>query len=695
MKDILENLNEKQKTAVLHKDGPLLILAGAGSGKTKVLTTRIAYLIKEYNVDPYNILAITFTNKAALEMKNRIESMIGKTSLIASTFHSFGVRILRENCERLGYLSNFNIMDSDDVLTLIKKILKDLNYDSKTFSPYMIRNKISSSKNEFVMPNEYKKYVRSEEDDVIYKVYKKYQEILFKNNAVDFDDLLILPIKLFNENPDILNKYQERFKYILIDEYQDTNHAQYLLVKMLSAKYKNLCVVGDDSQSIYLFRGANYKNILNFEKDYKDCKTILLEQNYRSCKNILAAANSIIKNNEYRKDKNLWSDNDEGDKLSYYRAFDEVDEVFYCIRKIKELLASGVNYSDIVILYRTNAQSRVFEEEFLKQNLNFKVVGSFYFYSRKEIKDLLSYLRLIHNSNDDISLTRAINTPKRGIGLKSISDIEKTASLYNTSMFDAIKDGKELEFKNLILELKDQVDKVTLTELIDLILDKSGMKKALKEEKTLEADIRLENLEEFKSITKSFEEREGLISLEEFLLEVSLVSDVEEYKNDPNRISLMTMHSVKGLEFPYVFIVGLEEGLFPHYNSFNSSEELEEERRLMYVAITRAKIKLFLTNAKKRMIFGKEQVNIPSRFINEIDEELIDFENADNTKIVKKEKNIYTEDVNYEYGDKVEHDKFGLGVVIGINNNIISIAFNNKIGIKQFLKNHKSIKKVN
>ena len=380
---MLDGLNNEQKEAVMYKDGPLLILAGAGSGKTKVLTTRIAYLIREYGINPYNILAITFTNKAALEMKTRIEKMIGSTSLICSTFHSFGVRILRENCEKLGYASNFNIMDSDDVLTLIKKILKELNYDSKTFNPYMIRNKISSCKNEFVMPNEYKKFVRSEEEDVIYKVYVRYQEILLKNNAVDFDDLLILPIKLFNENPIILDKYQDRFKYVLIDEYQDTNHAQYLLIKMISAKYKNLCVVGDDSQSIYLFRGANYKNILNFEKDYKDCKTILLEQNYRSCKNILKAANDVIKNNEYRKDKNLWSDKEEGDKISYYRAFDEIDEVFYCLRKIKELLVKGASYSDIVILYRTNAQSRVFEEELLRENIPFRIIGSFYFYSNK------------------------------------------------------------------------------------------------------------------------------------------------------------------------------------------------------------------------------------------------------------------------------------------------------------------------
>ena len=691
---MLENLNDKQKEAVLHKDGPLLILAGAGSGKTRVLTTRIAYLIEEHNVNPYNILAITFTNKAANEMKERITKLIGNTSITTCTFHAFGVKILRENYKLLGFTSNFNIMDSDDTLTLIKKILKEMGLDPKQFSPYMIRNKISSCKNEFVMPDEYKKFVCCEEDDVIYKVYSRYQEILFKNNSVDFDDLLILPIKLFIDNEDVLERYQERFKYILIDEYQDTNKVQYILAKMLSKKYKNICVVGDVDQSIYGFRNADYRNILNFEKDYKEGKTIFLEQNYRSCKTILNAANEVIKNNKERKDKNLWSENDEGDKISYYRAYDEVDEVFYCIRKIKELVKKDVPYSDIAILYRTNAQSRVFEDNLLKENLPYKIVGSFYFYSRKEIKDLISYLKLINNPDDNLSLMRAINTPKRGIGEKSIEKIEQEATMFNTSMFECLREKKELEFKNLILELKEKVSEVTLTELIDLVLDKSGLRKTLEDEKTLDSSIRLENLEEFKSITKSFEEREGLISLEDFLLEISLVSDREEYKEDQDRITLMTIHSVKGLEYPYVFIVGLEEGIFPHKNSMDSETELEEERRLMYVAITRAMKKLYITNAKKRMLYGEERICIPSRFVNEISEDLLDVENQDKNTVVKKEKNVYTSDVDFSYGDKVMHEKFGMGVVIGINKDIISIAFNKSVGIKQLLKNHKSIKKV-
>ena len=690
---MLEGLNEKQLEAVKYKDGPLLILAGAGSGKTKALTTRIAYLIKEYNVDPSNILAITFTNKAAREMKERIEKLIGKTNLQASTFHSFGVKILRENYEKLGYKNNFVLMDSDDSLTLVKKILKDLGYDPKRFSPYMIRNKISNNKSEFILPDEYKSFVHSEEDDIIYKVYKKYQEILYKNNSMDFDDLLILPIKLFNEYPDVLDYYREKYKYIMVDEYQDTNRAQYLLIKMLAAKYRNIACIGDNDQSIYMFRGANYKNILNFENDYKDAKIIMLEQNYRSTKNILNAANSVIKNNKLRKDKNLWSDKEVGEKISIYKAYDEIDEVFYIIRKIKELLSSGASYSDIAILYRTNAQSRVFEQELLKQNIPFRIVGSFYFYSRKEIKDLLSYLRLILNSDDDISLTRCINTPKRGIGNKTVSELEKTASLNNISMYEAIKDGKALEFKKIIEELKEDLNNCSLTEFIDLVLDKSGMRESLKNEKSLEADIRLENLEEFKSVTKNFEERVGVISLEEFLLEISLVSDIEEYKDDPNRVTLMTVHSVKGLEYPYVFLAGLEEGIFPHRNSY-SKDELEEERRLMYVAITRAMKKLWITEAKKRTIYGCESVSIPSRFINEIDDELINFENKNEKREVKREKQVYDSDQTFNYGDKVNHDVYGDGVVIEVTKTILTVAFNKNVGIKKILKNHKSIRRV-
>lgn len=693
---MLESLNDYQKEAVLHKEGPLLILAGAGSGKTRVLTTKIAYLIKEYDVDARNILAITFTNKAAKEMKTRIEELIGKTSIQASTFHSFGVKILKENCEKLGYKSNFIILDSDDSLTLVKKILKDFNLDPKRFSPYMIRNKISSNKNELIMPDDYKKFVYNEEDDVVYKVYKKYQEILKQNNSLDFDDLLILPIALFKKNPDVLAYYQDRYRYIFIDEYQDTNYAQYLLTKMISAKYHNICVVGDNDQSIYAFRGANYKNILNFEKDYPDCKVVMLEQNYRSTKTILNAANSVIKNNKERKDKNLWSLKESNEKITYYKAADETDEVHYILKKVKELVASGVSYQDMAILYRTNAQSRVFEQELLKQNIPYRIIGSFYFYSRKEIKDLLAYMRLVYNPDDDLSLLRVINTPKRGIGNKTLRSLEEEASLYHTSLFQAINSGKELAFKELILTLQQDLEKMSLTEFVDNILEKTGMRRALKEEKTLEADIRLEYLEEFKSVTKMFESRVGEISLADFLLEISLVADSEEYKDDPNRLTLMTVHAVKGLEFSYVFLAGLEEGIFPHRNSMDTLAELEEERRLMYVAITRAKDKLFITSAKKRMLFGQENIAVPSRFIKEIDPSLIEHEEKENmfTSTHKRVNNFYDEDKTYNYGDKIKHEKYGLGVVIEVAGDFITVAFNKNIGIKKLLKNHKSIMKV-
>ena len=697
----LDNLNDKQKEAVLYNDGPLLIIAGAGAGKTKTLTTKIAYLIEEGLAAPYNILAITFTNKAAKEMRDRLYLLIGDEArkLQVSTFHSFGLKLLRENYELLGYDRNFVIMDSDDSLTVVKKIIKDLNYDPKIYNPKAIRNKISSCKNELISAHDYEKYAVSDYEQVIQKVYEKYEHKLKTNNSVDFDDLLILPIKLFKEHRDVLEKYQDLYKYVLIDEYQDTNEAQYILTKMISEKNRKITCVGDDSQSIYSFRGANYKNILNFEKDYKDAKTILLEQNYRSTGNILDAANQVIKNNRDRKDKNLWTNKGPGDKIKYYRAYNERDEAQYIIRKIKELVNRDVEYKDIAILYRTNAQSRVVEEEMLKENLPYRVIGSFYFYSRKEIKDLIAYLRLIHNSQDNISLLRVINTPKRGIGLKTIENLTIRADSEGISIYDAIESGKELEFKNTIEKLKSIAEDLTLTELIDKVLDASGMKKELESEQTLESEVRLENLEEFKSITKAFEEKEGLISLEDFLLEISLVSDVEEYKDDPNRISLMTVHSVKGLEFDHVFVIGMEEGLFPHMNSLMENGALEEERRLCYVAITRARDDLHLVNARRRTLFGKEQVNPVSRFISEINPDLLETNVKD--EIPKKEEKIDTaemfreEDVDYKVGDFVYHETFGTGKVVEVTNTLVSVAFKHPHGIKKLMKNHKKLSKIN
>lgn len=696
----LEELNERQREAVLYNDGPLLIIAGAGAGKTKTLTTKIAYLIEKKNVAPENILAITFTNKAAKEMKDRLFKTIGQTAkyLQVSTFHSFGLKLLRENYDALGYDKNFVIMDSDDSLTVVKKIIKDIGYDPKIYNPRAIRNKISSCKNEMTSPEAYEKYAASDFEKVVQEVYAKYEKKLQRNNSVDFDDLLLLPIELFKKNPDILNKYQDLYQYILIDEYQDTNEAQYILTKMLSAKNRKITCVGDDSQSIYSFRGANYKNILNFEKDYKDAKTILLEQNYRSTSNILDAANQVIKNNKMRKDKNLWTSRGIGEKIKYYRAYNERDEAQYVIRKIKELTNRNVEYKDIAVLYRTNAQSRVLEEEMLKENLPYRVIGSFYFYSRKEIKDLIAYLRLIHNSKDNVSLLRVINTPKRGIGLKTIENLTIQADAMGVSIYEAISSGKELEFKNIIEKLKEMSKDLTLTELIDKVLEASGMKKELEDEKTLEAEVRLENLEEFKSITKTFEEREGLISLEDFLLEISLISDVEEYKDDPNRISLMTVHSVKGLEFDHVFVVGMEEGIFPHINSLMDNSELEEERRLCYVAITRAKDDLHLVNARRRTLFGKEQINPVSRFLGEINKDLIETNVKD--ELPQKEEKINTgemfreEDVDYQVGDFVYHETFGTGKVVEVTNTLVSVAFKHPHGIKKLMKNHKKLSKV-
>ena len=1054
----LDYLNDKQKEAVLYDKGPLLILAGAGSGKTSVLTTKVAYLIKEKKVNPKNIVAITFTNKAAKEMKERIIKEVGTQGydIQISTFHSFGLKIIKENYEKLGYDKNFTIIDSDDSLTVIKKILKDLNIDIKRCSPKFIKNQISSCKNEMVPPNKYKALVNDEMSDITYKVYVKYEETLKRNNSLDFDDLLILPINLFNKYKEVLDNYQERYKYVFIDEYQDTNEAQYKLSKLICDKYKNICVVGDDSQCllpktlintkngykeikdikpgdevlscigfgkteykrvekkskikysgeiikittesgyeleatpnhitfsrikaddshyyvylmykknvgyrigqtsgirasngkikngiqvrlvgeaadkiwiiktcrnkedanfyeeyyaskyglpkivfnakgrkiaisqesinklfkmlptktnalklmndeylydeyphyisqtisriigkerrninitflggkyykndkiyshrisiatsgiderkkledlgfnvriskndkwrieterkeydhieifanminsltdgyniiknikltdntyrftpvgslretmmiiindsgnlkeekivkiekkkidsyvydiningtrnffannicvhncIYSWRGANYKNILNFEKDYKDAKVILLEQNYRSTKTILNAANSVIKNNLKRKDKNLWTENEVGEKIKYIRAIDEKDEASIVTKKIKELRSEGVDLNDIAVLYRTNAQSRTIEEGFLNANVPYKIVGAFAFYQRKEIKDLLAYLKLIYNTKDDVSLVRIINYPKRKIGPKTIENLSMDAVLNNTSMFDVIKSGKELEFKNLILKMKEKSEVLSLTETIDMVLDYSGIKEDLESEHTLEADIRLENLNEFKSITKTFEEESGIASLEDFLNEVSLVSDVNDnIKDDTSKVTLLTMHAVKGLEFKYVFVIGMEENIFPHANSIGEEDGLEEERRLCYVAITRAKKKLYLLNTLKRTLFGNTNVNMPSRFINEIDKEYIDVpekKQSFGSKVIDKTK-MFNTDNGLKAGDNVVHDIYGEGVVVNVDKSIATIAFKGQ-GIKKLMKNHKSIKKV-
>ena len=695
----ISNLNKKQQEAVLHRNGPMLVLAGAGSGKTKVLTSRIVNLINE-GISPANILAITFTNKAAKEMRDRVKQIISTEAnyIQISTFHSLGLKIIKENYEYLGYDKNFIILDSDDTLTIIKKIMKDLNMNPKYYNAREIRNKISSAKNELIMPKEFKKI---EFDEKIVTLYQKYYEKLKQGNSVDFDDLLLLPIKLFEQNNNILENYQQRYKYILIDEYQDTNEAQYVLSKMLSQKHKNIFVVGDNDQAIYAFRGANYKNILNFEKDYPECKTILLEENYRSTKTILNAANSVIKHNKLRKDKNLWSNNEEGNKIKYIKTDDEKAEGEYLVTQIKELIKNETNYDDIAILYRTNAQSRTIEEAMLKANIPYRIIGSFYFYNRKEIKDLLCYLRLINNPHDDISLTRIINVPKRGIGNVTISNIAANAEELNTSMFDAITSGKELKFKKLILELQEICKNLSLTEMVEVVLTKSGIRNELEKEKTLENEIRLENLEEFKSITLSYENEFGEISLMDFLNEISLVSDVTEHADNTNKVSLMTVHSVKGLEYKYVFLVGIEEGIFPHYNSLNegTNEAIEEERRLMYVAITRAKKDLWIINAKKRLLYGQTNSNPPSRFIEEIDNKYLELEKRTTNVLERinkfRKENMFTnKDVEYNKGDKVMHEEYGEGIITAVDKKILTIAFSHPIGIRKFIKGHKSIIKI-
>lgn len=695
----IDTLNQEQKEAVTTTEGPLLVLAGAGSGKTRVLTTRVAYLIEELGIAPDSILAITFTNKAAKEMKERIIGMLGPVGfqIQISTFHSFGLLILREHYQELGYKENFTILDSDDSLTIIKKIMKEMNLDPKQYNPRAVRNKISSAKNELVDPKHYDRIAMTEFEDVVATVYKKYQQKLLLNNSVDFDDLLMLPLELFTKYPEVLKLYQERFKYILVDEYQDTNHAQYLLIKLISAKYKNICVVGDNDQSIYSFRGANFRNILNFEKDYEHPKVIMLEENYRSTKTILNAANNVIQNNKERKDKKLWTNNEDGLKIKYYRASDEKEEAYYVRKEIETLLENGTNPEDIAVLYRTNAQSRNMEESLLQANIPYKVVGSFYFYNRKEIKDLIAYLKVIYNHYDDISLLRTINTPKRGIGTKSIETLTIKANQNQTSLYDAIDSGKELAYKKVIEELTQESDKLSLTELVDAVLEKSGMRKELENEKSIEADIRLENLEEFKSITKNFEEKNGIISLEEFLAEISLVADVEEHKDNSHVVTLMTIHSAKGLEFDHVFLIGLEEGIFPHNNAFLEADGLEEERRLCYVAITRAKKSLWILNARRRTIYGMDSVNPPSRFIGEITPDYLElcFEEKTGLKPISQMSNSNIDkNATYEIGSKIIHDTFGTGVVVGVDKSILTIAFSHPHGIKKLMKGHKSIRKV-
>ena len=689
-------LNDKQLEAVNHTEGPCLVLAGAGSGKTRVLTERIIKLIDD-GVSPYNILAITFTNKAAKEMRVRVQNKIGDVanSIFIGTFHSFGLRILRENYDAIGYSSNITILDTDDTKSLIKRILKENSFDPADYDIKHIISRISNAKNDGISPLEFSKLFLNEHDKVISLVYEKYLKLLKENNSVDFDDLLLKPVEIFKKRKDILEKYQERFRYILVDEYQDTNSIQYELCKMLAKKYNNIFVVGDANQSIYSWRNADYRNILNFEKDYKNAHVVLLEENYRSTNTILKAANSVIKNNNEGTKLNLWTSIGDGEKIEYIRVEDEIKESSFVINKIKELVNEGYNYSDFAVLYRTNAQSRTVEEAFVRNNIPYNIIGSYYFYNRKEIKDLIAYLNLIYNTNDSVSLERVINTPKRGIGTKTIDNIREKANMNDVSLFDAIDSGKELEFKKLILELIEDSKTMNLSDLIEDVLVKTGLRREYELDKSIESDTKVENLNEFKSLAVNFEDN-GIYDLSTFLENIMLVSDKGQYAEDDNNVNIMTLHSAKGLEFNIVFILGMEEGIFPHSRSFESAKELEEERRLCYVGITRAKKKLYLLSARVRTLYGRTSGTIESRFVKEIDPSLINIKNES----VKKDENrkvgnMYSDKSvdGLKTGDTVIHTIFGEGVIIKISGSIATIAFKYGVGIKSIAANHKYLSK--
>ncbi|AOM36760.1 DNA helicase PcrA [Enterococcus faecium] len=730
--ELLNGMNPRQKEAVLHTDGPLLLMAGAGSGKTRVLTHRIAYLIEEKEVNPWNILAITFTNKAAKEMKERVNAILasGGEDVWVSTFHSICVRILRRDVDFIGYNRNFTIIDSSEQLTLMKRILKELNIDPKKYDPRSILGTISQAKNSLQTPQDFAKMQGSYYEEIAAKCYAAYQKELQYNQCMDFDDLIMNTIRLFEEHPDSLTYYQNKFHYIHVDEYQDTNHAQYTLVNLLAGRFRNLCVVGDADQSIYGWRGADMQNILDFEKDYPDAAVILLEQNYRSTKNILSAANQVIENNSNRKPKNLWTENKEGNKITYYRADNERDETRFIVDRMQEEIRSNHrNYGDFAILYRTNAQSRVMEETLLKANIPYKMVGGHKFYDRKEIKDILAYLNVLVNPQDSISFERIVNSPKRGIGPGSIEKLRSFASLHEWPLLEAAqnvdlaniggKAGQQLgAFGEMIQEVTQMIPYLTVTELTKEVLDRSGYLEDLKIQNTLEAQARIENLEEFLTVTQEFDKQfeqqneEDADAPEEkltvFLNDLALVSDIDNLEEDASQVTLMTLHAAKGLEFPVVFLIGLEEGVFPLSRALMEESELEEERRLAYVGITRAEEALYLTNAFSRTLYGRTQYNRPSRFVEEIDQELLEIEGMrptpkktpvfakktaysykqPETAVVPSKSATGGENNSWKPGDKVKHKKWGLGTVVRVSGTSkdleLDVAFPSQ-GVKRLL----------
>lgn len=750
---LLQGMNDKQAEAVLTTEGPLLVMAGAGSGKTRVLTHRVAYLIEEQGVNPWNILAITFTNKAAREMQERVGKLLGESArdIWVSTFHALCVRILRRDIDKLGYNRAFTIADTSEQRTLMKRICSELNVDTKKYDPRAILSAISNAKNAMQTATDYaalNSHANNPLNQIVAKAYVLYQKELEDSQALDFDDLIMKTIELFEKDPETLEYYQNKFHYIHVDEYQDTNDAQYQLVTLLAAKYKNLCVVGDADQSIYGWRGANMNNILNFERDYPEAHTVMLEQNYRSTQTILKAANEVIANNLVRKEKNLWTENGTGDKISYYRAQNEHDESQFVVSKIQaEISEHGYHYNDFAVLYRTNAQSRMIEETFMKSTVPYTMVGGHKFYDRKEIRDILAYLTLIVNPRDAMSFERVVNTPKRGIGPGSVDKLRQFANENGWSLLEAAQNvtlanaisarirAKIEDFGRLMADLTKEADYLTITELTDEILTKSGYLQMLKAENDLQAQTRQENLEEFKSVTQEYDQKHGedegdnRPKLMNFLSDLALVSDQDDVDEEAPKVTLMTLHAAKGLEFPVIFLVGMEEGIFPLYRSLSNEKELEEERRLAYVGITRAKRKLYLTNAYSRMLYGRVQRNQPSQFVEEINDDLIKFENADssskaksmNTPFAKaaaqattftaqrrahglkhsaKQESTGTgaDKKAWKVGDKVQHKKWGQGMVVSVNGSgndmELDIAFPNE-GVKRLLAQFAPITKVN
>ena len=667
MQEILKGLNDKQYEAVVNTEGPCLVIAGAGSGKTKVLTHKIAYLIGEKGAKPWDILAITFTNKAANEMKERIANLVGDDAkdIWMGTFHSICVRILRRFIDRIGFDSSFIIFDTSDQRTLVKNCMKDLAIDDKLFNDRSVLSEISNAKNEMLEPEQYTARANSDfRKEKIATVYELYQKRLKENNAIDFDDIINYTIKILMENSDVLEYYSNKFKYVLVDEYQDTNKAQFTLVTLLASKNGNITVVGDNDQGIYSFRGADISNILNFERDFPGTKIIKLEQNYRCTGNILKAANSVIKNNEVKYKKELWTQNEEGNFPKVYQADNEYDEATYIVTQIEHLKREEYyKYSDFAILYRMNTQSRAIEDILRRENVPYKIVGGLKFYERKEIKDIIAYLRLIQNSADNLSLKRIINEPKRGIGKTSLDKVEALAEQNETSMYEVIKHADQYglnrvylnsrEFVNVIEELKDKKDELVISELIKTTLKKTGYTKALEEENTIEAENRIENLEEFLTVAIEFEEEYAENSLSQFLEGITLSSDIDNVEEDEDSVTLMTLHSAKGLEFPVVFLVGMEEGIFPGYKSISEPKELEEERRLCYVGITRAKEHLYLTCSKQRTIFGSTSYNPVSRFLKEIPEDLLEgYKEAFGEEDYNKNQMFKDSNYTWTYGSK-------------------------------------------